>query len=1012
MVANSESTGKKDVALEEPIQEETPFVDANSNGQRGSAVFSYDNSNGNIKRFPIVGVGASAGGLGAFEDFFSAMPKDSDMGMAFVLVQHLSPDHKSMLSEIIKRYTRMEVYDVKDGMPAEINCVYIIPPNRDMVIMDGVLHLLEPAEPRGYRMPIDSFFRSLATDQEERAIGIVLSGTGSDGTQGLRVIKGEGGMVMAQSPEHSEYTGMPVSAIETGLVDYVLPPQEMPSQLIKYISDIKGSINSSLSNESSMEKIFHQLISYTGHDFSQYKRKTVDRRISRRMAVHHIKRIEGYANYLKQKPEEVEALFRDLLISVTNFFRNPNTFVVLKEQVIPHIFENKSPEEVIRIWVVGCSTGEEAYSVGILLKEYMENLKQSFKIQIFATDIDERNIKFARRGMYPASISADVSQERLKRFFTYNSKDDTYRINKDIRDIIIFSEQDVIKDPPFSKIDMITCRNLLIYMNKDIQKHLIHMFHYSLNTGGYLLLGSSESIREYSNLFETVDRHSKIYVSKFISSEYRSWVGKFLSPDMRGDVHKSSAHKPPVDAKIKLRELTERKLLQQYAPSGALVDEHGDILYLHGRTSMYLEMPVGEPGYNIMEMAREGLQSALVTSLRKAVVRKETVFRPDLNVKTNGEYTTIDLIVRPVEEAAEQKLFLITFDAHPGETKDQKEISASKNESKNIIDISDESEESIQALKEELRTKEEYLRASNEELEIANEELKSSNEEMQSMNEELQSTNEELETSREELHSLNEELSTVNTELQTKVAELSQANDDINNILDGTGMGIVFVDTDLHIQRFTPAATKMINLIPTDVGRPIEHTVSNLSGYNNLVSDIGNVLDTLEPMDTEVRTNDNEWFILNIKPYRTVEDIVKGAVITFIDITKLKILRDKQIEIISRLASVIYDSGDAIILTDMQGKILAWNPMAEKMYGWSKAEALTMNINDIIPDDDQKEALSMLQKLCHADILESSKVQRVTKDGKILDVLLTATPLLDKEGKVYSVVTIERESTS
>jgi two-component system CheB/CheR fusion protein len=469
--------------------------------------------------FPVVGIGASAGGLAAFEAFFSGMPPDTDPGMAFVLVQHLAPGHKSILTELLGRYTRMPVSEAKDGVVVRPNHVYIIPPNCDMAFLGGALHLLEPTALRGLRLPIDFFFRSLARDQRERAIGIVLSGTGSDGTLGVRAIKGEAGMIMAQVPTSTEYDGMPRSAIDTGLVDYELPPAEMPARLITYAAHAFGKAGVARpaptpKAESALNKIFILLRDQTGHDFSQYKPSTIHRRIERRMIVHQIETMAGYVKYVQQTPAEVEALFRDLLIGVTNFFRDPQAFQVIEEQVIPKLLSGRPASGVIRVWSPGCSTGEEAYSFAILLAERQESMKQSFKVQIFATDIDTRAIATARAGLYPANIAADISPERLARFFAAESDGSAYRINKGIRDMLIFSEQNVIRQPPFSKIDLISCRNLLIYMGIELQKRLIPLFHYALNPGGFLFLGTSENVGEFGDLFDVVDRKSKLYRRK------------------------------------------------------------------------------------------------------------------------------------------------------------------------------------------------------------------------------------------------------------------------------------------------------------------------------------------------------------------------------------------------------------------------------------------------------------------------------------------------------------------
>jgi two-component system CheB/CheR fusion protein len=528
--------------------------------------------------FPIVGIGASAGGLAAFEAFFSGMPADTDPGMAFVLVQHLAPDHKSILSELVKRYTRMEVFEVADGMAVRPNCAYIIPPNRDMAFLNGTLQLLEPSAPRGHRLPIDFFFRSLAQDQHERAICIVLSGTGSDGTQGVRAIKAEGGMAMAQNPKSTEYDGIPSSAIATGLVDYVLPAAEMPAQLIAYVAHAFGKTSLPASPpapkaEDALKKIFLLLRAQTSHDFSQYKRSTIVRRVERRMAVHQIERLEDYVRYLQQTPADVEALFRDLLIGVTSFFRDPEAFSALQEQAIPRLFAGKPAGALIRVWVPGCSTGEEAYSLAILLQERLEEMKQSVKLQVFATDIDRRAIECARTGIYPAAIADDISPERLARFFSLEPDGSAYRILKGIRDKVIFSEQDVIKDPPFSKIDLISCRNLLIYMGGELQKKLIPLFHYSLNAEGVLFLGTSETVGEFVDLFASLDRKAKLYQRKEeVAGPHRTGFLPLLSEE---GTFPRPFGKVPGESKLPVRELIERALLQQYAPPGAVVNEGG-----------------------------------------------------------------------------------------------------------------------------------------------------------------------------------------------------------------------------------------------------------------------------------------------------------------------------------------------------------------------------------------------------------------------------------------------------
>ncbi|WP_440947420.1 chemotaxis protein CheB [Methanosarcina sp. T3] len=966
--------------------------------------------------FPIVGIGASAGGLAAFEAFFSALPDDLGPGMAFVVIQHLDPKHKSLLTDLIGRYTNIPVYEVTNGMNVEPNCVYVIPPNYDMIYKEQALNLLEPAEPRGHRTPIDFFFRSLAEEKKERAIGIVLSGTGSDGTLGVRAIKAEGGMVMAQSSESSEYDSMPRSVIDTGLADYILPPKEMPVHLIDYVTQAFEKVPAPVSRaEDAMKKIFNRVFIHTGHDFSNYKRGTIGRRIERRMVVHNIENIEEYVHYLEQNSLEVEALFRDFLINVTSFFRNPDAFDVLREKVIPNLFIGKLVGEAIRIWVPGCSTGEEAYSIGILLQEHMELIRRTYKVQIFATDIDTRAIEQARIGTYPASISVDVSAERLERFFT-QGPDGSYRVQKVIRDMVIFSEHDLIKDPPFSKLDLLSCRNVLIYMDSELQRRLVPIFHYALKPEGFLFLGPSENVYGFTNLFDSLDRKSKLYRStKNVEDEQYRAIAQFVPPRLGPMEAQKLSEEAPV-GESKLRKLGEQMLLQLYAPASVLINEKGDILYIYGRTGLYLELAPGEVGINVLKMAREGLRQKLITALHKAVVDKKQLFYPGLQVKINGGFTTVDLTIVPVvtspHTAYGPNLFLVTFEKSPKQEQNKTRGTAAREAKGGADESGMEVDARILALRRELQTREEDLKTANEELEASNEELKSSNEEMQSINEELQSTNEELETSKEELQSTNEELVTVNAELQNKVADLSQANDDMNNLLAGTGIGTVFVDSQLRIMRFTPEVTQVINLIPTDVGRPIRDIVSNLLGYDSLIEDIREVLNELVPKNIEVQARDNTWYLMRIRPYRTLENIIRGAVITFTDITELKRVRELLEESEACLGAVMRYSNDAIILQDLEGHILAWNSKAEKMYGWSEAEALKMNISTLIPENRKEEELGTVKRLSQAEVLEPYHTQRLSKDGRIVDIWLTASPLLNKADEVFAIETIEQEIKS
>ena len=970
--------------------------------------------------FPIVGVGASAGGLAAFEAFFSGLPASAEPGMAFVLVQHLAPDHKSILSDLIRRYTRMEVMEVEDGMVVQPNCTYIIPPNRDMAFLHGALQLLEPAFPRGQRLPIDFFFRSLAEDQHERAIGIILSGTGSDGTQGVRAIKSEGGMVIAQTPGSAEFDGMPRSAIATGLVDYELPPAEMGTRLIAYATHAFTerripADGRAAEVEDETRTIFVLLRAQTGHDFSHYKPRTIHRRIARRMAVHQIERIDVYVEYLQQNPAEVESLFNDLLVGVTSFFRDSSAFQVLEDQVIPRLFENKAPDAVIRVWTAGCSTGEEAYSIAILLVERMEAIKKRYGVQVFATDIDNRAIATARQGLYPAGIAADLSPERLARFFVAESDGAHYRIHKSIRDLVVFSKQDVTKDPPFSKLDLLTCRNLLIYTDADLQRKLIPLFHYALKPEGWLFLGTSEGVGDFTDLFVAVDRAAKVFQRKPARQvRYRATIDR-IAPPTTAIQHALPALAAKARAALRagrsLRETTEQALLSHVFAAGALVNREGDILYLHKRTGMFLEPAPGEVGVdNILKMARQGLRRALTSTLRKAVQTDASVACPAVRVKTNGDYTTVDLTINPVTTGVgaspDAPLFLVVLEAAAA----QPAAHAAANPKADAAAGPATDATRIVELQAELHQREGDLRSASEELESATEELKSSNEEMQSVNEELQSTNEELETSKEELQSVNEELATVNAELQTKVSGLSQANIDMNNLLAGTGIGIVFVDRQLRILRFTPTATAIINLIPSDVGRPVSDLVSNLVGYVDLLADVKAVLDTLVSKEVEVRSVEHRTYTLRLQPYRTQDHVIEGAVMTFVDITEMAKTREmlRQANDLLRLAVVVRDARDAITLQDLEGRTLAWNPSAERMYGWSEAEALRLNVKDRIPPQLRDNALAQLVRLGRSEILEAYHTERLAKDGTRVAVSIVSTALVDGAGRLYAIATTER----
>jgi two-component system CheB/CheR fusion protein len=945
--------------------------------------------------FPIVAIGASAGGLDALEQFFANIP--SDTGLAFVLVQHLDPTHKSMLVDLVKRYTVVKVIEVRDGMTIEPNCAYIIPPNWNMAILHGTLQLIKPAVPRGLRLPIDFFFRSLADDQQERAICIVLSGTGTDGTLGLKAVKENGGLAMVQAPESAKYDGMPRSAIKTGVVDFVLPPGKMLEQLITFVQQAfapGAKKNKPIEKRpDELQKVFILLRQQTGHDFSFYKPNTLMRRIERRMTVNQIERMDLYVHYLRSNPSEIDTLFKELLIGVSNFFRDPDAFEMLAKMVIVPLLKAKPPEQPLRVWVPGCATGEEAYSIAILLREHMDELNQAWPVQIFATDLDSGAIETARQATYPESIAGDVSRPRLGRFFS--KRDDLYEVNKVIRDMLVFSEQSIIKDPPFSRLDLISCRNLLIYMETNLQKRVLQLFHYALNQGGYLFLGHSETIGECTELFDVVDRKWKLFRCK--GKEAARDVGVMV-PLIPLSLDSKKAH-PDIGLTpckpLNARELTEQLLLEQYAPAGVLINEKAEALYFHGRTGKFLEPPTGEADWNLVGLAREGLRLNLATAIRKVAAHKETVCYDRLRVKTNGEGQLVKLIVRPVSEKFERPgLMLVMIEELASPQPVGSEESA---------EPSEETPARVRELEQELRSTREYLQTAVEELETANEELTSANEELQSSNEELQSTNEELETSKEELQSVNEELVTVNSEHEIKLVELARANDDMTNLLASLDIGTIYLDLKLCIKRFTPSTTALFNLIQSDIGRPLGDIASKLVG-TRVLKLVKEVMDTLIPIEKEVQTRQGRTFLMRIKPYRTAEHAIEGAILVFIDITGQKQM--------NRLATVVNDSSDAITLQDFDGRIQAWNRGAQAMYGWSEAEALTKNIQDMAPADKWEQTSALLRSLAEGKVVEPFETQRVTKDGTLLDVRCTVTVLKDDAGKRIAITTTERDITA
>jgi two-component system CheB/CheR fusion protein len=830
--------------------------------------------------FPVVGIGASAGGLEPLESFFASIPEEKP-AMAFVVIQHLSPKHKRIIGEILKKDTDMPIKEIRDGLKVEPNTVYFNPPDKEVGIHQRAFHLTDPAEARHARMPIDYFFRSLAQELEEKAVCIVLSGTGSDGTLGLEAVKGAGGMTMAQAEEQAKYPFMPRSAIDTGLVDYILPVEQMPEEIIRYIrhpylDDREKEVPADKHYQIFLQKILMLVRANTKHDFTHYKQTTIRRRIGRRLAVHKIEDIADYFRYLQRNPAEIQTLFKDLVICVTSFFRDPEAFRALETKVIPDLIEHKSVDHPIRVWVPGCGTGEEALSLAILFDEAMERTGKHHNLQVFATDIDADAIDRARVGEYPESIAADIAPERLKRYFV--RKDGLYRIKQEIREMVVYAPQNLISDPPFSRLDLISCRNVLIYLDTDLQKQILPLFHFTLNPNGYLFLGSSESIGGSADLFAAVDTKWKIYQRKgpvhHRLAEYPALTMAMVEPRPR--------HKEETPREVNVRTLMERLVLEEYAPATILINNRYDVLYLQGQTGKFLGMPRGEPSFNLFNLIHEDLRPKMLTALHRAISDKKTLKLEAIPFRHPGDgIGYLNLIVRPLTAPGTANLFLVVFEELSGPAKSPPAKGKTK--------TAPEEEARMAVLEHELQATKEYLQTTVEELEASNEELKSTNEELQSTNEELQSTNEELETAKEELQSTNEELVTVNAELNNKVDELTEVNNDINNLLASTEIGTLFLDRELRIKRFTPAATRLFNLLAQDVGRSIKD-ITPKTEYEKLWKDAEEVLHSLQVKEMELKSLAGETYASRILPYRTRENVIDGVVITFIDISAQHLL--------------------------------------------------------------------------------------------------------------------------
>jgi two-component system CheB/CheR fusion protein len=887
-----------------------------------------------------------------------------------------------MMSELISRFTRMQVHEASDGVAVEPNHVYVIPPNRDLAIFHGRLQLSEQEKAQGVRMPIDSFLRSLAAeDQGDRAVAVILSGTGSDGTLGVRALQAAGGLIFVQDPNDARYDGMPRSAIQTGLADYVLPAGEIPRQLAVLFERYPASKEEPLDDMPSViQKVLMVVRSKTGHDFSLYKKNTMIRRIRRRMNVQNLPTPADYVRYLREHPEEVEQLFKELLITVTSFFREPEAFDAMKKTILPEILRDKPDDYTMRIWVPGCATGEEAYSIAIAVREYAEETGHDYRVQMFATDMDETSVTTARTAFFPSNIALDVTSTRLAKYFV---KEETgFRVRKDIREGIVFAVQDVAKDAPFTKVDLVSCRNVLIYMEPELQNKLITLFHYSLKVGGILFLGSSETVGARTDLFRMIDRKWKFFQAKpgtgneaLLHAAFTSWP-----PDQAQGERPAQV----LARKVNIEERVHSALLAAFAPPAVIVNEKGDLVYIHGDTAKYLTPSPGRPSLNIGQMTREGLRFSMRSALMAAAThQKEAVYR-NVRVKTNGGTEAIDLAVVPLSKAEEEEaLFMFTFQEVPKASKAVKE-------GKGQGEKADASR--MAELEKELVYTRESLQAAAEEAQAANEELKSANEELQSSNEELQSTNEELETSKEELQSVNEELTTVNAELRSKIDLLSQSESDMKNLLDSTEIATVFLDKDLRIKRFNASATNVVSLIPTDSGRPIGDVTLKID-FPDLPEKVREVIDRLRPYEAEVKAKGDGWFIMRVVPYRTLENMIDGVVMTFANITESKRMAAEREEFFSNVVQTVREP---LLVLDGDLRVVMANKAFLDLYHLARAETEGRMMTSLGKDEWSSPALEGLlsQVLLAGKVLENFKVEAHVPRLGLRTMLLNARKMV------------------
>ena len=927
--------------------------------------------------FPVVGIGASAGGIEALQQVFESL--SPELETAFVLVQHLQPDRPSMLVEILSRATAMPVVQAEEGMKIEGGRVYAIPPDRFLSLKEGHLRLTPPPTAGVVRMPIDFLFRSIAEEKHEAAIGIILSGSGSDGTMGLRAIHEAGGLTIVQEPASAHYPQMPESALSTGIVDHVASAGQIGALLERYVKRMSSLVKVVEKPEAVQTMLDPVLavLAASRHDFSHYKMNTIARRIARRMNIANIHDPREYVRYIQEHREETGLLVRDLLIRVTSFFRDPEGYHALEKEVLPRLLSPLPEGHTVRVWVPGCSTGEEAYSLAILLEEYNEAANKRLAFQIFATDLDEPSVGLARGGFYPLDIAADVSEERLHRFFA--AEETGYRVKKDLRERIVFAVQDVLKDPPFTKLDIVSCRNLLIYLRSEAQKRLLETFHYSLRTGGVLFLGASETIGSRSDLFETIGKKWKFYEAR------PSQRLPAFQPDTRITPYARPPQTPGAPARKEpgLREAATREILDHYSPPSVVVDETGNIMFFHGQTGRYLEPPLGEARFSVYDMAKGTVRFGIHAAVRQAMAQKSEALSQMMTVKVEGAERGVRVRAKPLPRV--EGCYMVVFE--------EVALPEHKTEGKGGA----EEDKRAEQLEEELFRTRSELQTTVEEFQAAMEEQKSTSEELQSSNEELQSTNEELETSKEEIQSVNEELVTVNTELESKIQQLSIAESDMKNLLDSVSVGAVFVDSDLRIKRFTEEVKGVANLILSDVGRPLRDIATRIED-ENIAEAAKAVLDTLQAVEKEVRNETGDWYLMRIKPYRTRENVIGGVVITFNNVTPVKKASEERATAAATRA-VVDTVGEPLLTLSSDLRIVTANRAFCSLFNVEKNETEGKLAYDVADGQlDVGDLRRLLEQVLSSNsVVEDYPVSVARKDTEPEMFLLTARTLMSAD---------------